>query len=97
MICSLKVGSESRAIARRGTSIGRTAAPFFCARKSLEGAKPIVKMARPLQIWIPLGAVSAKVTTAARATAVAINHFDFHASDATNFKTLPASGAVLES
>ena len=44
-----------------------------------------------------LDAVSAKVTAAARMTAAAIIHFDFQISGAINFKTFPASGAVLGS
>ena len=63
--------------------------------KSLAGDSPIVRMARPLQISIPLGDVSANATIAAKAVAAAISHFDFQISGATNFKTLPASGAVL--
>ena len=42
-------------------------------------------------------AVRAKVTAAARMTAAAIIHFDFQISGAINFKTFPASGAVLGS
>ena len=52
-------------------------------------------MARPLQISILLDAVSAKVTAPARTAAAAISHFDFQTGGTTNFKTLPASGAVL--
>jgi hypothetical protein len=54
-------------------------------------------MARPFQISTLPGVISAKAMAAARAVAAAISHFDFQIIDAMNFKTLPASGAVLGS
>jgi hypothetical protein len=63
--------------------------------KSLAGARPTVRTARPLQISIPLDVVSANVTAAATRVTAAINHFDFQTDGRINFKTLSASGAVV--
>jgi hypothetical protein len=63
--------------------------------KSLAGAKPTVRTARPLHISTPLEVVRANVTAAASKVAAAIHHFDFHIDGRINFKTLSASGAVV--